>query len=160
MEISLKYARIERERRFLLSSIPDGVFSTKQIVDRYVAGTRLRLREVHNSDGTVVRKLGQKIRLSDGPEAVACTNFYLDDAEWKLLVELSSTVLRKTRHIVERDGFVVAVDEFVDGTLVAEIDDSDTPSEVVPDWLSVVQDVSQDDNWTGARLAERLNRPE
>ena len=64
MSISLKYAVVERERRFLLASLPDGVVSTKQIVDRYVTGTRLRLREVREDDGTVIRKLGHKVRLS------------------------------------------------------------------------------------------------
>lgn len=34
MSISLKYAVVERERRFLLASLPDGIVSTKQIVDR------------------------------------------------------------------------------------------------------------------------------
>ncbi len=74
MSVSLKYAVVERERRWLVRRIPEGVSSTKDIVDRYVTGTRLRLREVREADGTVVRKLGQKVRLSDGPAEVACTN--------------------------------------------------------------------------------------
>jgi len=36
--VSLKYAVVERERRFLVDHIPDGVVSTRQIVDRYVEG--------------------------------------------------------------------------------------------------------------------------
>ncbi len=80
--VSLKYAVVERERRWLVRRIPEGVSSVRDIVDRYVTGTRLRLREVREADGTVVRKLGHKVRLSDGPAEVACTNLYLDDAEW------------------------------------------------------------------------------
>ncbi len=153
MSVSLKYAVVERERRYLLASLPDGVTSTKQIVDRYVTGTRLRLREVRDDAGTVVRKLGHKVRLTEGPAAVACTNFYLDDQEWAVLADLPARLLRKTRHMVHRDGLVIAIDEHEDGTLIAEIDDGDQPSQLVPDWLHVVADVSEDERWTGSQLA-------
>ena len=153
MSVSLKYAVVERERRYLLASLPDGVTSTKQIVDRYVTGTRLRLREVLDDAGTVTRKLGHKVRLTEGPAAVACTNFYLDDQEWAVLADLPARLLCKTRHMVQRDGLVIAIDEHEDGTLIAEIDDGDQPSQSVPDWLDVVADVSDDELWTGSRLA-------
>ncbi len=155
MPVSLKYAVVERERRYRLARLPEGVSSTREILDRYVTGTRLRLREVRESDGTVTRKLGHKVRLSDGPAEVACTNVYLDDAEWALLAALPARVLRKRRHMVRRDGLVVAVDEHDDGSLVAEIDDGDQPSDLVPEWLDVIEDVTADEAWTGARLAER-----
>ena len=153
MSISLKYAVVERERRYRLGRLPDGVSSTKEILDRYVTGTRLRLREVRDSDGTVTRKLGHKVRLTDGPTEVACTNFYLDDDEWALLAALPARLLRKRRHMIHRDGLLVAVDEHDDGTLIAEIDDGDQPSDFVAEWLDVVDDVTADEAWTGARLA-------
>ena len=153
MTISLKYAVVERERRYLLASLPEGVLTTVDIVDRYVTGTRLRLREVRASDGTVIRKLGHKVRLAEGPAEVACTNFYLDDEEWGVLGALPVRLVRKRRHVVERDGLIVAVDEHEDGSLVAEIDDGDHPSSFVPEWLDVVHDVSEDEAWTGAQLA-------
>jgi hypothetical protein len=151
----LKYAVVERERRYLLACLPEGVTSTKEIVDRYVIGTRLRLREVRESDGAVVRKLGHKVRLTEGPDQIACTNFYLDDDEWAVLAGLPARTLRKKRHMVPRDGWVVAIDEHEDGTLVAEIDDHDEPSDRVPDWLDIVSDVSRDEAWTGGRLARQ-----
>jgi CYTH domain-containing protein len=151
--VSLKYAVVERERRFLVASLPEGVVGTKAIVDRYVTGTRLRLREVRDPDGSVVRKLGHKVRLGEGPSEVACTNFYLDTEEWTVLVELPARVLRKTRHLVHRDGLLVAIDQHEDGTLVAEIDDGGRPPLPVPDWLDVIEDVSGDERWTGAALA-------
>ncbi|MBJ7528644.1 MAG: hypothetical protein JHD04_03850 [Nocardioides sp.] len=153
MSVSLKYAVVERERRWLVRRIPEGVSSVRDIVDRYVTGTRLRLREVREADGTVVRKLGHKVRLSDGPAEVACTNLYLDDAEWAVLAALPSRVLRKRRHMIHRDGLLVVVDEHEDGSLVAEIDDGDQPAHEIPGWLEVVRDVSEDESWTGARLA-------
>ena len=101
MAVSLKYAVVERERRFLVLSIPDGVVDVQLIVDRYVDGTRLRLREVRRPDGTVVRKLGHKVRLGDGPAEVACTNLYLDDEEWRVLRALPARELRKRRHVAQ-----------------------------------------------------------
>jgi CYTH domain-containing protein len=93
------------------------------------------------------------VRLTDGPSEIACTNFYLDDEEWAVLSALPATLLRKRRHVVDRDGQLIAVDEHEDGSLVAEIDDGDRPSRVIPGWLDVVKDVSEDEAWTGVRLA-------
>jgi hypothetical protein len=56
--VSLKNAVVGRERRFLLASLPQRVVRSKGIVDRYVTGTRMRLGEVREDDGTVVRKFG------------------------------------------------------------------------------------------------------
>lgn len=123
MHPSLKYAVVERERRYVVATLPPHVTSTKEITDRYITGTRLRLREVREQDGTVTRKLGHKVRLAPGPEEVACTTFYVDDEEWDLLSALPARTLRKRRHLVEADGWLVAIDELADGSLLAEIDD-------------------------------------
>jgi CYTH domain-containing protein len=149
----LKYAVVERERRYLIAGLPDGVTSTRDISDRYVTGTRLRLREVREADGSVTRKLGHKVRLSDGPGEIACTSFYLDDQEWAVLAALPARTLRKKRHTIARDGWLFAVDEHEDGALVAEIDDRDEPSDRVPEWLDVVRDVTRDEAWTGGGMA-------
>ena len=101
----------------------------------------------------MIRKLGHKVRLGEGPAEVACTNLYLNDEEWAVLSALPAKLLCKKRHLVNRDGLVIAVDEHEDGSLVAEIDDGDRPSRVIPDWLEVVDDVSEDEAWTGVRLA-------
>lgn len=153
MAVSLKYAVVERERRFVLECIPDGVIEIRQITDRYVVGTRLRLREVVDDAGAVTRKLNQKVRLATGPAEIACTSLYLDEDEWTLLCALPARVLRKTRHLVRRDGITVAVDLMEDGTVLAEIDDGEGPPTTVPTWLPVLRDVSDDERWTGARLA-------
>jgi CYTH domain-containing protein len=160
MTVSLKYAVIERERRFLVRSIPRGVTGVSQIRDRYIDASRLRLREIRAFDGSLVRKLGQKIRLSDGPSAIACTSVYLDDDEWSLLSSLPARVLTKRRHHLDREGVRVVIDEFEDGTLLAEIDDGDRPPAPVPSWLEVIADVSADEAWTGGDLALRMQPSE
>lgn len=144
----LKYASIESERRFLVRSVPPGASRVVEIHDRYLTSTRLRLREMTEADGSVVHKLGHKVRL-DGAPRIACTSLYLDDAEWSLLWSLPGRELRKTRHIVEG----VAIDEFRDGTLLAEIDGGATPATDVPAWLDVIREVTDDEAWTGAALA-------
>jgi CYTH domain-containing protein len=154
--VSLKYAVVERERRFIVARVPEGVVAVTQIVDRYLDGTRLRLREIIDGNGVVTRKLGHKVRLTSGPQEVACTSMYLDDAEWELLRRLSARTLRKTRHIIERDGVRLAVDEFEDGTLLAEIDYGKSPEQAVPIWLEVITEVTADERWTGAHLANRF----
>ena len=95
------------------------------IRDRYLIGTRLRLREVTDADGTVVRKLGHKVRLGDGPGEVACTSVYLDDTEWDLLAALPADILEKRRTVIPVEGGAVAVDVFgghLVGLVLAEID--------------------------------------
>ena len=151
--VSLKYAVVERERRFLVAAVPAGVREVWEIADRYVDGARLRLREVRRPDGSVQRKLGHKVRLGDDPSEVACTSLYLDDAEWALLAQLPAHTLRKRRHHVHRDGLHLVVDELEDGTLLAEIDDGDTTPQAPPAWLEVIADVSDDEAWTGVALA-------
>lgn len=153
MHDPLKYARVERERRFLVAGVPEGVVEVRQIVDHYLDGTRLRLREVINSDGTVIRKLGHKVRLVAGPREVTCTSVYLDDQEWELLRALPARTLRKTRYIVERDGIRLAVDELDNGMFLAEIDDRDAAPCVLPSWLNVLREVTTEEAWTGAGLA-------
>lgn len=57
---SLQYAAIERERRLLVRSLPTDLDETVEIVDRYVDGSRLRLREVRCADGSTTPKLTHK----------------------------------------------------------------------------------------------------
>jgi CYTH domain-containing protein len=153
MAVSLKYAVVERERRFLVSKLPGVAQERRRIMDRYITSTRLRLREVVTEDGVVTRKLGHKVRLGAGPQEIACTSLYLDDHEWDVLCQLPATTLRKVRHLVTRDGVTVAIDELEDGTLLAEIDDQDGAPVPVPSWLDVVRDVTDEERWTGAQLA-------
>ena len=148
---SLKYAHVERERRWLLDDLPPvpAGARTLSIRDRYVEGTRLRLRETTEADGTVVRKLGHKVRLGEGVGEIAHTSLYLDDDEWNLLVALPARTLAKTRTLVPYGAGHVALDVHADGTVVAEIDgDGDLPAE----W-SVVREVTAEEGYTGAALA-------
>ena len=60
-----KYARVERERRFLLPVVPSGEPVRRVLIeDRYVRGTRLRIRrmtDLDTAEGAVTYKFTQKI---------------------------------------------------------------------------------------------------
>lgn len=150
----LKYAVIERERRFLVHAVPDGVRQVVEIDDYYIDGTRLRLREMRSHDGKAVRKLGHKVRLGESPAEIACTSMYLSDSEWSLLRSLPAREVHKARHIIKRDGTLLAVDRLDDGTLLAEIDDGDAPPSPVPAWLDAIREMSHEEAWTGGALAQ------
>lgn len=159
----LKYAKVERERRWLLDGLPPFPDDARQvrIVDRYLHGTRLRLREVTETDGTVVRKLGHKVRLGDDAREVACTSLYLDDAEWAALDALPGDVLSKIRVFVPHGELTIALDVFEPpyvGLFLAEIDSGDPPvagPEALPERCRVVREVTHDESYTGAALARR-----
>jgi hypothetical protein len=83
-----KYARIERERRFLLVGLPAGEqpAAARKIIDHYLAGTTLRLRCVRRPGGDQY-KLTQKIPAPQpGPVQGLITNIYLSEAEYNQLV--------------------------------------------------------------------------
>jgi CYTH domain-containing protein len=151
-----KYARLERERRFLMAAPPDpgAVVAVRRITDRYLPGTRLRLRRVERlDDGTREFKLTQKVPVdAPGPVQGLITNTYLSPAEYGLLARLPALVLRKTRYSVPPLG----VDVFetpLHGLVLAEAefaDDAEAAAFVVPS--GVVAEVTDDRRFTGGEL--------
>src|SRR3954468_17703646 len=71
-----RYAHVEVEQRWVVASVPDDARPVASILDRYIHGTRLRLRRSESDEG-VVYKLGQKVRDEPtDPETVRLTNIY------------------------------------------------------------------------------------
>ena len=154
MSSESKYARIERERRFLVDRFPTEakVTHVRRIVDRYIDGTRLRLRQMIESDGTEVLKLTQKIsERATGARQGLITNMYLSREEFDVLTKLPAKVLGKTRHSVRPFGIDV-FDGTLDGLIMAEAEfssDEEASSLVIP---SFVQEVTDDSRFTGGSL--------
>jgi CYTH domain-containing protein len=130
----LKYARFERERRFLLPAPPaalDPARGFQRFSDLYLDGTRLRLREVRAPDGAIVeRKLNQKLPDPEGHTSRRIiTSLYLDAAEYALLSGLPGRPLEKRRHPFAFAGRSFGVDVFegpLAGLVLAEVElDSD-----------------------------------
>jgi CYTH domain-containing protein len=153
-----KYAKPERERRFVLSEVPEGATDPREILDLYVVGTRVRVRSVRSGDDTQY-KLGQKIRpRPDDPGLVMHTTLYLSADEYEVFAALRHHQLRKTRHTVELSGRALSVDAFHDvleGLVLAEVDlggdDPPLPGFEPPAYC--ITEVSGDERFTGGHLA-------
>src|SRR5262249_52844314 len=118
-----KYARVERERRFLLAGPPSAlaVTASRRITDRYLPGTRLRVRHVECLDGEACEfNLTQKVPAGrPGYVQGLITNTYLSAAEYDLLASLPGEVLSKTRLSVPPLGIDV-FDPPLHGLVLAE----------------------------------------
>ncbi|MFF7650264.1 hypothetical protein ACFZCY_10440 [Streptomyces sp. NPDC007983] len=125
------------------------------IIDRYLVGTRLRLRRADLSDGGRELKLTQKVPIHH-PGAVQgmITNTYLSPAEYDLLASLPAAVLSKTRLSVPPLGIDV-FDDPLHGLVLAEAEfatDEEAQSFVPPP--ACVAEVTNDARFTGGCLAE------
>jgi CYTH domain-containing protein len=150
-----KYARVEIERRFLLAGVPDGeVLRTVDIEDRYLDGTRLRLRRQAQRGGPVVFKLTQKLpRPGADGEQGSITTIYVGEAEHALLATLPAAHLRKTRMSIAPygvDGFAGPLEGLV--LAEAEFESVDAARALVPAAFCVAE-VSADPRFTGGTLA-------
>jgi adenylate cyclase len=148
-----RYARVEREHRWVLSERPPEAVRSAVIHDRYIDGTTLRLRRVER-DGVVVFKLGQKVRDTPGePEVVRLTSMYLSASEYDVFAALPAATIDKTRWVIAGQRF--AIDEFhgeLEGLVLAEVELHPDESTVAPPPLAV-QDVTHDDRFSGGTLA-------
>jgi CYTH domain-containing protein len=150
-----RYARLEREQRWLLNRLPVGVSAPVLITDRYVTGTRLRLRRIREATADTY-KLGQKIRVDeDDPERVEITNMYLTGAEYLRLLVLPGAEIVKSRRWLEWADHRIAVDEFAGrhrGLLLAEVElaDAEVPLPLPP---FARRDVTHDGRYSGGALA-------
>jgi len=154
----LKYAGVERERRWLCAAVPTGrVLRRETITDLYVIATQLRLREaVPLGDGTPIRRLTRKGDVDSHTRLL--TSIYLSPEEFGLLSALPGRTLRKTRHHI---GLVKGVEMSVDvfeGALAglilaeAEFDDAVTMA-AYPSPGFAVREVTDDLRYSGGRLA-------
>jgi CYTH domain-containing protein len=153
----LKYAWVERERRWLCREIPmDRVVGADSIVDLYVTGTRLRLREATPLDGgPPMRRLTRKADVS--AETRLLTSIYLAPEEFALLARLPGERLRKTRHrLAPVDGVTLSVDRFegpLEGLILAEAEFETAAALVafpMPDFA--VREVTDDPRYAGGAL--------
>jgi len=152
-----KYTHIERERRFLVDPArrPDlSGHPSILIEDRYIDGTRLRLRRMTASDtGRVVLKLTKKYETAD-PRAQPMVTAYLTDAEFALLAALPAQRLVKRRYAVGS----YSIDLFEGPLAGLELAESEQPDEAAlaalaqPEWA--LREVSDDPRYSGGHLVQ------
>ena len=151
-----KYARVERERRFLLAGPPtaSAVTASRRITDRYLPGTRLRLRRVDYLDsGACEFKFTQKVPAGrPGFVQGLITNTYLSAAEYDLLGSLPAGVLSKTRLSVPP----LSIDVFdppLHGLVLADVEFStDEAAQSFPLPPAAIAEVTDDARFTGGNL--------
>jgi CYTH domain-containing protein len=158
-----KYARIKRERKFLLRHLPEpltGASEHTQIWDNYITNTRLRLRKVrYPKTKEYVVKLTQKYPLD--PEDLSrfvITNMYLSAMEYEVLSIFEGNEIRKNRYPFEYEGHKYSVDGFIGplhGLVIAEISfETDEEMNALTPPSFAVREVTQDIKFTGGKLYE------
>lgn len=153
-----KYAHLERERRWLVDPTCAAALDRRdpiQIVDRYICGTRMRLREMRTVPDRVVRKLTKKYDCADALARPIVTA-YLSADEYRTLSSLPALLLEKTRFRVAVGADEFSVDSFggaLEGLMLAEIEmEDDVALRSLPDPPWAVRDVSDDPRYQGGHL--------
>lgn len=158
-----KYARVGRERRYLLQDLPEGLTRASphvQITDNYITGTRLRIRKVREpqtNKWTV--KFTQKF--APNPQDFSrtiITNIYLNALEAETLAMFDANEIRKNRYPFEFEGRQFSVDMFLGdlfGLVLAEVSFA-TDEELAnfPKPPFAVADVTDNEMFTGGKLCE------
>lgn len=156
-----KYARIERERRYLLQDLPEGLTRADphvQITDNYLTGTRLRLRKVREprtNKWTV--KFTQKFAPNPAdPSRTVITNTYLNAAEYEVLSVFEANEIRKNRYPFEWEGRKFTIDMFLGdlfGLVLAETSfESDSELASFPKPPFAIAEVTNNELFTGGKL--------
>jgi CYTH domain-containing protein len=158
-----KYARIERERRYLLNDLPEGLARTDphvQITDNYITGTRLRIRKVRDpktNKWTV--KFTQKFAPNpDDLSRTIITNIYLNALEAETLSVFEANEIRKNRYHFDFAGRRFSVDVFLGdlfGLVLAETSfesDEDMAAFQAPSFA--LADVTNNEVFSGGRLCK------
>lgn len=158
-----KYALVERERRYLLQDLPEGMTRADahvQITDNYLTGTRLRLRKVRDpqtNKWTV--KLTQKFAPDkEDLSRTIITNIYLNALETEMLAISDANEIRKNRYWFEFEGRKFSVDMFLGdlfGLVLAEV--SFDTDEELRDFAKppfAIAEVTNNEMFTGGKLCE------
>lgn len=113
----------------MLRDLPADLDPTRdfqRITDRYISGTRLRLRHMADEAGrTKALKLTQKYSVPDEPTQTIITNFYLSEAEYATLLPLEAKMLIKRRYRYAQADNFFSIDVFerhLVGLTLAEIE--------------------------------------
>jgi len=159
-----KYARVERERRYLLRDLPEGLTradSHLQITDNYMTGSRLRLRKVREPrTNKWTAKLTQKFAPDPNDlSRTIITNTYLNALEAETFATLfNSNEIRKNRYHFEFEGRKFSADMFLGdlfGLVLAEVSfETDEELDTFPPPPFALADVTNEPLFTGGRLAE------
>jgi CYTH domain-containing protein len=158
-----KYARIERERRYVLQNLPEGLTRVDphlQITDNYITGTRLRLRKVRDPrTNKWTLKFTQKFAPDPSDlSRTIITNTYLNALEAETLSIFNGNEIRKNRYHFDFAGKRFAIDMFLGdlfGLVLAEVGfDNDAELDSFPQPPFVLAEVTNNELFSGGKLSE------
>jgi len=158
-----KYARIERERRYLLPDLPEGMTRADhhlQITDNYITGTRLRLRKVRDPrTNKWVVKFTQKFAPNPGDlSRTIITNVYLNATEAETFSIFAANEIRKNRYYFDFEGQRFSIDMFIGdlfGLVLAEISfDTDEELDQFATPPFAIAEVTNNELFSGGKLSE------
>jgi len=155
-----KYAHLELERRWLVDAVRRPWLDSHPVTvieDRYIDGTRMRLRRMIRHDvGEVICKLTKKYECAD-PSARPIVTSYLTQAEYDVLRALPARELVKRRYRLPFGGRAWSVDVFQGALqglamIECEVDDRTALQELTPpDWA--LREVTHLPQWQCGALA-------
>ena len=159
--VESKYARVERERRFLLRELPEPLTRASehvQIWDNYITGTRLRLRKIRVPQ---TRKWKLKLTQKFAPappdfSRTIITNTYLSAGEYQVLAVFEANEIRKNRYPFEYEGCKYSIDVFLGGLWGLILAETEFETDEELDGFSAppfaVRDVTNEELFTGGSL--------
>lgn len=160
MQVNMKYAHIEQERRYLVlgsKTFPNPIRELF-IRDLYFVDTNLRLRQVEEAGNPPVYKFGQKIRVgNDFKFQIAHTTMYISSSEFELLSSLPAKKLTKRRSIFPLEDLQFALDEFegaLQGLSLIEVDLGRRDVSHAPLPIEGIVEVTTDERFTGGELVK------
>ena len=155
-----QYMAVERERRWLCDIVPRALIrQTLSIVDLYVTGTRLRLREMRPvAGGPGQLRLSRKADVDAQTRLI--TSIYLPEEEFAVLAAtLPGARITKIRHRLHAPpGVLLSVDEFqgdLTGLLLveAELETAEALAAfATPDFAT--REVTGEPRYTGGSLVQ------
>jgi CYTH domain-containing protein len=161
LAVESKYARVERERRFLLRSLPEPLTRASehvQIWDNYITGTRLRLRKIRVPQ---TRKWKLKLTQKFAPappdfSRTIITNTYLSAVEYQVLSVFETNEIRKNRYPFEYQGRKYSIDVFLGGLWGLILAETEFESDEELDGFTAppfaFRDVTNEELFTGGSL--------
>jgi CYTH domain-containing protein len=163
--VDAKYACFELERRWLVDPLERPEVADREftlIDDRYIEGTRFRLRRMAQG-ARVALKLTKKYE-SQRPEARPIVTAYLAEAEYAVLAALPALPLRKRRYRLPIDGQIWSLDLFEGPLAGLELVEAEAESEIAlkalvpPLWA--VKEITHDPRYQCGSLAAASSIPE
>jgi CYTH domain-containing protein len=157
-----KTAQSEFHRLFLIEKLPEPLGPASrhlQILDRYIDGTRIRLRQMRDPYSNERTQILQKrIEPSTGTESRSA-EIHLDDHEYSLFDQFGGREIRKNRYFHEFDLVMYAFDVYLGplkGLNLARVDfeTGDAALDLAPPGFSVIE-VTNEPFFAGKHLANK-----